>query len=48
MATYSSTPAWKIPQTEKPGGLQSWGREESDTIGYCTLHHIISPKLSQN
>ena len=23
MATHSSTPAWKIPWTEEPGGLQS-------------------------
>ena len=23
MATHSSTLAWKIPQTEEPGGLQS-------------------------
>jgi len=23
MATYSSIPAWEIPWTEKPGGLQS-------------------------
>ena len=26
MATHSSTLAWKIPWTEEPGGLQSWGR----------------------
>ena len=25
MATHSSTLAWKIPRTEKPGGLQSIG-----------------------
>ena len=25
MATDSSTPAWKIPWTEEPGGLQSMG-----------------------
>ena len=24
-ATYSSIPAWRIPQTEEPGGLQSMG-----------------------
>ena len=23
--------AWRIPWTKKPGGLQSWGRKESDT-----------------
>ena len=25
MAPHSSTPAWKIPRTEEPGGLQSMG-----------------------
>ena len=25
MATYSSIPAWRIPWTERPGGLQSTG-----------------------
>ena len=28
MATHSSILAWKIPWTEEPGGLQSWGRKE--------------------
>ena len=31
MATHSSLLARRIPQTEKPGGLQSIGRKESDT-----------------
>ena len=31
MATHSSTLAWKIPWTEKPGRLQSMGSQESDT-----------------
>ena len=26
MAPYSSTLAWRIPWTEEPGGLKSWGR----------------------
>ena len=32
MATYSSVPAWRIPWTEEPGGLQSvgWQRVEHD------------------
>ena len=25
MATHSSIPAWRIPRTEEPGGLQSVG-----------------------
>ena len=32
MATHSSILAWKIPWTEKPGGLYSlWGHKELDT-----------------
>ena len=31
MATHSSSLAWEIPWTEKPGGLQSTGSQESDT-----------------
>ena len=31
MAPYSSTPAWKIPWVEEPGGLQSM---ESLRVGY--------------
>ena len=31
MATHSSIPAWKIPWTEEPGGLQSMGSQKSQT-----------------
>ena len=31
MAIRSSTFAWKIPWTEEPDRLQSWGRKELDT-----------------
>ena len=30
MTTHSSNPAWKIPWTEEPGGLQSLGCKELD------------------
>ena len=30
-ATHSSTLAWKIPQTEEPGGLESMGTAKSRT-----------------
>ena len=30
MATHSSIPAWRIPWTKEPGGLQSMGCRESD------------------
>ena len=32
MATHSSILAWRISWTEEPGGLQSMGSQESDTI----------------
>ena len=32
MATLSSILAWRIPWTEKPGGLQSMGCKESEVI----------------
>ena len=31
MATRSSILAWRIPWTEEPGGLRSWGCKESDS-----------------
>ena len=31
VATHSGILAWRIPWIEEPGGLQSWGRKESDT-----------------
>ena len=30
MATHSSIPAWKIPWTEEPSGLQPMGLQELD------------------
>ena len=31
MTTHSGIPAWEIPWTEKPGGLQFVGSQESQT-----------------
>ena len=31
MATHSSIVTWKIPRTEKPGGLQLMGLQKSQT-----------------
>ena len=31
MATHSSILDWRVPWTEEPGGLHSWGHRESDT-----------------
>ena len=41
MATHSSTLAWKIPQTEEPGGLQpmGWQRGGHDSV---TEHMMFS------
>ena len=42
MAPHSSTLAWKIPWMEKPGGLQSRGREELDTTEQLHFHFSLS------
>ena len=41
MATHSSTPAWRIPRTEEPGGLQSvgWQRVGHDWATNTTRVH---------
>ena len=31
LATPSSIPAWRIPQTEELGGYSAWGHRELDT-----------------
>ena len=38
METHSSILAWEIPQTEEPGGLQSWGPK---TVG----HDLVTKQL---
>ena len=38
MATYSSILAWRIPWTEEPGRLQSWGRKEQDMTEHAHIH----------
>ena len=42
MAPHSSTFAWKIPWTEKPGGLQSMGLLELDTTERLDFHFSLS------
>ena len=32
MVTHASILAWRIPGTEEPGGIQSMGSQELDTI----------------
>ena len=38
MAPHSSTPAWKIPRTEKPGRLQSMGSQRIRHDSPTSLH----------
>ena len=44
MATHSSILAWRIPQTEKPGGLQSMGsqRVRYDRVTNATTTEVWS------
>ena len=42
MAPHSSTPAWKIPWTEEPGRLQSWGRWGSEMTVRLHFHFSLS------
>ena len=42
MAPHSSTFAWEIPWMEEPGGLQSIGSLESDTIERLHFHFSLS------
>ena len=42
MAPHSSTPAWKIPWTEEPGGLQSGGQLRVGTTEQLHFHFSLS------
>ena len=39
-ATHSSVLAWRIPRTEKPGGLHPWGHKELDRTERLSLTYI--------
>ena len=42
MATHSSIPAWRIPWTEEPGGLQSTGSQRVAQLKRLSTHtHIL-------
>ena len=51
MVTHSSILAWRIPQTEEPGGFLweepggPWGHRESDTTEQLTLSHDLAIPL---
>ena len=40
MVTHSSIPAWRIPWTEEPGGLQSMGSQELGMTERLTHRHL--------
>ena len=40
-AMHSSLLAWRIPWTEKPGGLESMGSQESDTTQRLNHHRRV-------
>ena len=42
MATHSNILAWRIPWTEKPGGLQSMGSQESDMTEWLSTLALYS------
>ena len=43
METHSRILAWEIQRTEEPGGLQSVGSQESDTIQWLNhQHHTVT------
>ena len=46
MATRSRILAWRIPQTEEPGGHSPRGRTESDTTEATWLEHVIPHNCS--
>ena len=43
METHSSILTWRIPWTEKPGGLQSTGHKEPDTTEQLTYSNLRKP-----
>ena len=53
MATHSSIPAWRIPQTEEPGRYSPWAPKSQTTAWLIFTFHIyttssLSIHLSMN
>ena len=46
MAVPSSVPAWRIPWTEEPGGLQSMGSQRDRTEQLTVLFKVRRPICS--
>ena len=47
MAAHLSTPAWRIPWTEEPDGLQAMDHKESNTIEWLSLRKKVAGKKIQ-
>ena len=47
MATHSSSLAWEIPWTEKPGGLHSTGLQRVRLSEHACIHTHTYKKLSE-
>ena len=47
MATHSSILAWRTPQTEEPGGLQSMSHTESDMTEHGHSHVDLGEQWKQ-
>ena len=47
-AIYSSILAWRIPQAEEPGRLQSMGLQELDMTLQLNHHHILQNDCHNN
>ena len=47
MATHSSIPAWRIPQTKEPGRLQSMGRKDSAMTNHFHFFFIFLQKAGR-
>ena len=46
MALYSSTPPWKIPWTEEPGGLQSMGSLRLSDFTFTFHFHALEKEMA--
>ena len=42
MATYCHFLAWRIPWTERPGGLQSMGSDMTERLNQCQASYLPS------
>ena len=48
MATHSSIPAWRIPRTERPGGLQSMGSQSQTRLKLLSMHVLMLIMLPEH